>query len=120
MGSLAERVGIFSPMSWRAAKKMARLDDDALELARLLLEMTLVGRKAGLPIQWLVCQHCGAHSWVLPPHTAGQPCPLVKEHWDQVTSKMVTEQNQAILGGQLSQEMADFMKRHFTGETSDE
>jgi hypothetical protein len=52
----------------------------------------------GWPSQWLVCGHCGAWSWRLPPHTF-DPCPLVVEAAQSQGMKMDAERSMAIRAG---------------------
>jgi glyoxylase-like metal-dependent hydrolase (beta-lactamase superfamily II) len=115
MGSLADGVGIFSRMTLAHAVDavLGRLEISRTETAATFWESTKDALESGLPRMWIVCQFCGAHTWIFPPHGIGDPCPLIKDHYDSIGAKMTTEQNQAILSGQQMEAMAKAMRRQF-------
>ncbi len=64
-----------------------------------------------LPRAWVVCAHCGAMSWRLPPHEIGQPCPYVAGMAEVTGLKFDAERSTAVRAGVQIEEMTRALRQ---------
>lgn len=74
-------------------------------LGKHYVERNAMAEEWGLTKQWIVCPHCGAQTWVLPPH-GHDPCPLVLETVEQLGMKFDAERMAAVRTGVGIEEIA--------------
>jgi hypothetical protein len=92
------------------------VDDLDLEKAA---EFNDVTDELGFPREFVICPHCSAQSWRLPPHGSG-PCPLVVQMAEQLGMRFDAERMQAIRMGVHMEEstkaLREFLREHFEDE----
>jgi hypothetical protein len=96
---LKSRLGIPTDPEWKALDRLA----DAF----------------ALPRQWIVCGHCGAWGWRVPPHGFTEPCPLVIQMTETAGLKFDAERSTTIRAGIQMEEITRAL-RNMTGEEEDE
>lgn len=72
-----------------------------------------------LPRQWIVCAHCGAWGWRVPPHGFVEPCPMITQVAEATGLKFDAERSATIRAGVQFEEMTRAL-RQMTGEEEDE
>lgn len=95
---LLSRLGIPTDRSWRELNRNA----DAF----------------ALPREWVVCPHCGAQSWRLPPH-ALEPCPIVVQLSDAMGIKIDADRSAAIRMGVTTEQMWQALRERLGEEDDD-
>jgi hypothetical protein len=86
---------MFTPMG----KNPKPLPPEWQEIVESMEPLGMLADLLGWPRQWIVCPHCGEHSWRIPPHLF-EPCPLVVDAAQTAGLKMDAERNQAIRSAQ--------------------
>lgn len=89
---------------------------DHQELVEATAPLMELADRMGWPQEWLICDHCGEHSWRIPPHVF-DPCPLVVETIQTAGLKMDAERNQAIAAGHALREQLDAFRGWIDGQT---
>lgn len=67
----------------------------------------------GAPRAWVVCPHCGAQDWRLPPHALQEPCPLVQETAQSLGLRFDAERMTALRTGTHLEAATQAMQRYF-------
>jgi hypothetical protein len=75
-------------------------------------EFNRIADEVELPREYVVCPHCGLHSWRLPPH-GKEPCPLVQQMAEQLGLRFDAERMQAIRAGVHMEESTKALHRFF-------
>jgi hypothetical protein len=75
--------------------------------------MNDVGDQLGAPRIWVVCPHCGAQDWRVPPHGIGEPCPLVKSLSDSFGLKFDAERMATLRSGHQMEQVSRLFEQQF-------
>ena len=88
--------GIFTRVN-RTEEKPVELEeyDDVLDFYG---KINLLADSLGWPDEWIICPHCSAYSWRLPPHVF-EACPILVEMTQSAGLKMDAERTAAIRSG---------------------
>lgn len=90
--------GIFTFMFPKKHRLYQELPDGFEPVLELYGPINKLADVLGWPKDWIVCPHCSAHSWRIPPHTF-DPCPLIVEMSESAGLKMDAERSTAIRAG---------------------
>lgn len=96
-----------------------RLDDRREGLIKAWAWRTEIAVRVGIPLDWVLCPHCGKQSWVMPPHS-GDPCPLVMKMAQDLGLKFDAERMSAVRAGVSFEEMTRQMRTHLDDDEEDE
>ena len=75
--------------------------------------------RMGAPYDYIVCPHCGAQRWRLPPHNLS-PCPLVERMSESFGLKFDAERNQTIVASQHLVAVSRFMQEEMERRREEE
>lgn len=98
--------GMFTPMG---KNPQPRLTEEMQSVVDGLRPMIDLGIALGWPQEWRVCDHCGEHSWMIPPHVF-DPCPMVIDAMHTAGMKMDAERMQAVKAGLVMQDQMQALK----------
>ena len=97
----------------------SKLTPELQEAIAATLPLMAMANALGYPEEWIVCDHCGAYGWRIPPHVY-DPCPLVVQTVEAAGLKMDTERNQTIAAGLAMREHLEhfqkWMEREIGGD----
>lgn len=79
-----------------------------------------IADRLGAPDEYVVCPHCGAQDWRVPPHGLGEPCPVVEKMADSAGLKFDAERMNTIRAGHQMETLQRFLEEHFAPPDSDE
>jgi len=79
-------------------------------LAEYYGERTEMGRRIGLPEQWVVCPTCSQMEWMLPPHLF-DPCPFIAQSYEQFGLKIDAERMAAVRSGISFEELLKAVRK---------
>lgn len=83
-------------------------------------ELNELSDELGAPRAWVVCPHCGAQGWRLPPHGIAKACPIVKSMTDSVGLKFDAERNFTITSRQQMERFTQLFEEQAREEEGEE
>lgn len=78
---------------------------------RIFDEQNALADAAGLPQEYILCPHCGAQDWRMPPHGFQEGCPIVTETARSFGMKLDAERNLTARAGMQGENLNEMLEK---------